>query len=208
MTSVVLTTLANAVHCSAQPASAVIPHCSKFLVEVALVERLAFSGRNILWLVESMQEFERFSLWLVDKVRCAGLHSRRELAPGHHGWLLPSAVALVLPHTYPSLSHSKRTLNFWSRLSSQLRESNVSSLAVLRLEASMIGWAWSQCVVAVNGLGQHHHALCLKVRETKDAKLHVSYRISSGRQNHGTCIVVAQRSSLDFLSKHLMIGLV
>jgi hypothetical protein len=137
MTSVVLTTLANAVHCSAQPASAVIPHCSKFLVEVALVERLAFSGRNILWLVESMQEFERFSLWLVDKVRCAGLHSRRELAPGHHGWLLPSAVALVLPHTYPSSSHRKRTLNFWSRLSSQLRQRNASTLTVLRLEASM-----------------------------------------------------------------------
>jgi hypothetical protein len=87
--------------------------------------------------VESRQKTERFSQWLVEKVRCACLHSPREHAPGHHGWLLPQAAALGLPHTYPSPSHRQRTLSFWSRLSNQLKERSVSSMAVLRHEATM-----------------------------------------------------------------------
>jgi hypothetical protein len=62
------------------------------------------------------------------------LHSRREHAPGHHGWLLQAAAALRLAH---SSSNRKRTLNFWSRLSNQLRQRIASSLTVLRHESTM-----------------------------------------------------------------------
>jgi hypothetical protein len=62
------------------------------------------------WLVESRQKFERFSYWLVEKVRCACLLSRREHALWYHGYrrLLSSPVAavvscaaVILAHAYP-----------------------------------------------------------------------------------------------------------